>query len=75
MNKKVEFVLIEMRKTALNSDLESLESKLKKEAKERTYLCKYVEDLTRKISDLPSILPASRAALVRTDPERWKAVG
>lgn len=44
----------EMRKNAMISDLETLEGKLKKEAKERTYLCKFVEDLTRKIDEIPT---------------------
>lgn len=57
INRKIEFVIKEMRKNALLSDVESLETKIKKEQKERNYLCNFVEDLTRKIDELtPSIM-------------------
>ena len=50
----------EMRKNALISELEGFEEKLKKEQKERTYLCKFVEDLTRKIDEFTPALASSK---------------
>ncbi|EAR98927.2 hypothetical protein TTHERM_00257170 (macronuclear) [Tetrahymena thermophila SB210] len=64
INKKIEFVLKEMRKNALLTDVECVETKLKKEQKERTYLCKFVEDLTRKIDELPQSI-TTRASTSR----------
>lgn len=50
----------EMRKNALISEVEGFEEKLKKESKERTYLCKFVEDLTRKIDECIPALSSSK---------------
>lgn len=60
VNRKIDYVMKEMRKNALVSDVEGFEEKIKKEQKERTYLCKFVEDLTRKIDDLAPSLASSK---------------
>lgn len=44
----------------MTSDIENIENKIKKEQKERTYLCKFVENLTKKIDELPTLMTTGK---------------